>query len=284
MLEKFNLVETSSTAVKVGDVFGRLLVMAVGQKRNTYRYFSVCQCSCGSQLKAIRSDGLIMGVVESCGCLQKERTTTHGQTKSPHYYRWRHMMARCYDSNSKAYADYGGRGIKVCDRWHDISKFVLDLPEGFKKGLEIDRIDNNGDYEPGNVRWATDSQNSDNRRTARLLTLNGKTQSLRRWSEEVGIDERVISSRIIKYGWNDEKALTTPPMSATERMEEAHKTRWAGHKKKADPTPKPPLMRFPVGGEMLTISEISEKTGISGKLLRKRIVERGWPVDRAVIS
>lgn len=106
---------------------------------------------------------------------------THGLTKSPHYHRWRHMMDRCYNPTCDAYKDYGGRAIKVDERWHDIRNFVDELPDGYQEGLEIDRINNDGHYEPGNVRWATRQQNSDNRRNARLIEYDGRKQSLSAW-------------------------------------------------------------------------------------------------------
>ena len=158
MLERFGLVQTNIKAVKVGDVFDRLKVLAVGQIANTYKYYAVCQCSCGSELKRIRTDGLINGNVVGCGCVRNERTTTHGLTNHKHFKRWSHIMDRCYNERTKSYKDYGGRGISVCDAWHDVTTFINDLPDGYQPGMQIDRIDNNGNYEPGNVKWSTRKQ------------------------------------------------------------------------------------------------------------------------------
>lgn len=152
MLERFGLIETSAKAIGVGERFGRLTVVAVGQVPGTYRYMAVCKCLCGGPLKAVRFDGLKNGAVVSCGCFWREKVTTHGVTNSGHYDRWRHMMDRCYNPDCASYESYGGRGIRVCDRWHDVGAFVADLPAGFEPGLEMDRIDNDGDYEPGNIR------------------------------------------------------------------------------------------------------------------------------------
>ena len=173
MLSEFGLVETRAKSVKVGDKFGRLEVVAVGQRDGTYRYYAICKCSCGSDIKSIRMDNLTDGLVVSCGCYQKEQTTSHGLTSSEHYGRWRNMMDRCYNRQNAAYKNYGGRGVKVCDAWHDVSTFVSELPDGYFEGAEMDRINNDGDYEPGNIRWADKSLNCDNRRSGHMMTIEG---------------------------------------------------------------------------------------------------------------
>ena len=204
---------------------------------------------------------------------------THGLTKSQHYHRWRGMMWRCYDPSCPAYKNYGGRGIRVCDRWHDLTNFVSDLPPGYRKGLEIDRIDNDGNYEPGNIKWSTRRENTGNRRSARLITSNGKTQSLTEWSLETGLTKTLISDRIDTWGWSPEKALTEPIADKTENMRRAQSQRWAGHVKK--PEPKPLVIKtFMFNGRPQTIREISQYTGISMELLRKRLCERKWPIDK----
>lgn len=233
MLGQFGLVETKAKSVGVGEKFGRLTVIAIGQIPGTYRYFAVCECACGSEPKSIRMDGLTNGNVVSCGCVQRERVTTHALSKSNHYHRWRGIMDRCYNTKCKPYQNYGGRGVRVCNEWHTIEGFVAGLPEGYSEGFEIDRYPNNdGDYEPGNVRWATPSENSDNRRSGRLICFNGKTQSLRRWAEETGIHETTIWGRLERWNWPIDKALSTPPVPAKARMRMAIEARWSGREKK----------------------------------------------------
>ncbi|WP_448647088.1 hypothetical protein [Pseudomonas mohnii] len=284
MLEQFSLVLTKATPVKVGDRFGSLNVMAVGQVAGTYRYFAVCQCDCGSPAKKIRFDHLTSGKSESCGCQRLLSVTTHGMSSSEHYGRWRHMMSRCYDEKSAAYHNYGGRGIKVFEGWHDVEKYIADLPAGYFKGAEIDRIDNDGDYCPGNIKWSTPSQNSDNRRSGKMLTHDGKTQSQRRWAQELGLTDQIIHDRIDGLGWTIERALTTPPIASKERMRIALEARWAGHDTKGKPEPKTSRRRLMVEheGAMVTMAELSAITGVTVKNLRRRIVELGWPVDRAI--
>lgn len=225
-LKPFGLVPHTSSTVAVGDTFGRLAVLAIGKPPGTYRYTAVCQCECGSAPKKVRLDGLTRGAVVSCGCFHAEVSTTHGLTGDPVYGRWSKMIRRCTDPTNAAYPDYGGRGITVCDRWRDPAKFHADMSPTYEDGLELDRIDNDGHYEPGNVRWATRSQNADNRRTRHDLEYQGRTQSIERWAEEMGISRGTLWERIAVWQWDTERALTTPPLSADERMARARKARW----------------------------------------------------------
>lgn len=283
MIEKFGLVKTNAKAVQVGQRFGRLLVVDVGQTPGTYKYFAVCACDCG-QTCVQRFDNLKEEKVVSCGCYRLDRVTKHGLTKSIHLCRWSAMMRRCYNTKDRRYADYGGRGVKVCERWHDVSVFVLELPEGYFEGAEIDRINNDGDYEPGNVKWSTPKQNSRNRRSNKPLTLNGVTLSQREWAEKLGVDDRLISSRINNLGWSVERALTEPVASLDEVVHAASAARWAGHETKGRPAPKTARRRLSVefNGRQYTMEELSSMSGITTKDIRRRIFELGWPVDRAI--
>lgn len=279
MLEEFGLIGTNAGAVSSGDRFGRLVVLATGQIPGTYRYMAVCQCDCGSPPRSMRFDGLLAGAA-SCGCIRREKTKTHGESKSIHYHRWRHMMDRCYNSDCAAYPDYGGRGIQVCDEWHDVNGFIAGLPDGYFDGSEIDRINNDGNYEPGNVRWVVRQDNCRNRRSNRLITFNGETKLLTEWAEAVGIQTGTLWDRLESFGWSAERALTTPVIGVNERMAIARSARWAGHQK-ATAKPKPVRRVVEFKGKTLTLAEMSAQTGISTKLLYKRIFERGWAVDRA---
>lgn len=142
--------------------------------------------------------------------------TKHGHHKrvdgkskqSKTYQCWRNMLNRCRNPNVPAWKNYGGRGIAVCERWLDFGNFLADMGER-PEGMQIERIDNNGNYEPGNCRWANTGDQSRNRRVNKLATLNGVTQCISDWGVDLGIDESVIRHRI-KAGWSDEEALTTP--------------------------------------------------------------------------
>lgn len=129
------------------------------------------------------------------------------------------MIERCSKPTTANYHNYGGRGIKVCDEWIGNYQAFCDwaLNNGYKEGLEIDRINNNGNYEPSNCRWVTRKENSNNKRTNRFLTLNGETHTLTQWSEILNIKLPTLSSRI-RSGWDDAKILTTPINNSKSRI------------------------------------------------------------------
>lgn len=125
------------------------------------------------------------------------------------YNIWVAMRQRCSNPNSTAWANYGGRGIVVCQRWEDFAHFVEDMYPGYRDDLLIERIDNDGPYSPENCRWASRAEQLENRRGTRWITCDGKTQTIAQWSVETGIGERTIRSRLSK-GWSDERALSEP--------------------------------------------------------------------------
>lgn len=284
MLSDFGLVPTNSKAVKADQRFGRLFVLQTGQIEGTYRYMAVCRCDCGSSLVRVRFDALTSGATVSCGCVHLEAITTHGLTGTVHIDRWRHMMSRCHDERDEAYPDYGGRGISVCAEWHDPAVFSDGLPAGYWPGAHMDRINNDGNYEPGNVRWATPKQNNGNRRSTTAMTFRGQTKTQREWAEELGLDERRIHARIHRHGWSIEQALSAPATSLEETVARAAATRWAGHDTKGRPPPKTErrLLRVEYQGRQLTMAELSGLCGVSAKDLRRRIIELRWPIERAV--
>lgn len=122
------------------------------------------------------------------------------------------MMDRCYRQTAANYDSYGGRGIRVCEEWHDILNFEeWAESNGFQKGLSIDRIDPNKDYSPDNCRWATPKQQANNRRNTRYLTVDGETHTATEWAEITGIKRSTINNRICR-GWPDERALIKEDM------------------------------------------------------------------------
>lgn len=136
-----------------------------------------------------------------------QREHTH-----PIYNSWKGMRRRCGSPYATGYENYGGRGIKVCEEWDkDPLVFIhWALANGWEEGLTLDRIDNNGDYCPENCRWISRAKQLLNRRNNRIMTLNGKSQTMKEWADELGISPLTLSNRVNRHGWSDEKALTTP--------------------------------------------------------------------------
>ncbi len=134
------------------------------------------------------------------------------KNRTPEYDCWRNIKQRCYNSKFRQYADYGGRGIGVFKDWlgrGGFAKFLACVGKRPSDQYSLDRIDNNKDYEPGNVRWATWKSQNNNSRKNVFLTAKGKTQTMAQWSEETGIGESTIRSRL-KMGWSEERAVTEP--------------------------------------------------------------------------
>lgn len=156
-----------------GKVFHRLTVINIMESYRNVDYFYNCLCICGNH-KKVRGGNLRSGQVKSCGCLLKEklliRNISHGLTGHPLHNLWFKIKERCENVNCKSYSNYGGRGIMVCERWKLFQNFYDDMITGYAKGLEIDRINNNGNYEPSNCRWVSHRINTQNTRKTKLST------------------------------------------------------------------------------------------------------------------
>lgn len=194
---------------KIGDTFGKLTLIASSPPTaRTNKTVWLCRCECGN-IKPIRQSNLRMGSTKSCGCLRIAANKTHGQSKSRINKIWSVMKQRCLNPNNKAYKDYGGRGIKLSERWLKFENFLADVGEQPSRQHSIDRIDNNGHYEKNNVRWATNKEQARNRRNNLLVTINGETKCVTDWSEHFEIN-RIISFRRIYKGWCAVCAVTLP--------------------------------------------------------------------------
>lgn len=143
--------------------------------------------------------------------LNRNRTLAerHWCSYLPEYRVWVSMIARCHNPKNKSYPNYGGRGITVCKRWHILENFLTDMGKR-PSGKQLDRIDNSGNYEPSNCRWATRRQQQNNTRKNALVTYKGVTLTVSQWSRRVSIDAPILWNRIYLYGWSIRKALYTP--------------------------------------------------------------------------
>lgn len=207
----------------IGSVFGRLTVQSLFKKqavRDTSKgwvkwvHFAVCGCACGGSA-TVRVETL--GVrSNSCGCGRRVRLTTHGVSVNHKriYHIWHNMVARCHNPKSPAYANYGGRGVSVCEEWRSDPAAFRDwaLSNGYTDGLTIDRADNDGNYEPGNCRWITLAEQQGNRRDRQLYTAWGETKSASDWLTDprCKASRRTVRNRVFTLGWDHERALMTP--------------------------------------------------------------------------
>jgi hypothetical protein len=209
-------VHVSGRLKSIGPKF--LLNSGPTEKRLNHRSaFRVYLCDCGN-VSVIRCQAILNGSTQSCGCLAKDhlinRNITHGMTKrghkSPEYFAWYNAKNRCTRPTDIRYPNYGGRGIKFCERWLNFSDFIADM--GLRPGPDysLDRIDNNGDYCPENCRWATVEQQYNNRTLNRIITVSGKSQTAAQWDREMGYPQGTVTRRIDSCGWSEEKAVTTP--------------------------------------------------------------------------
>jgi len=203
-----------------GMVFSRLTVLGYHGSVSGRSYWT-CKCECGI-IKPIRGTHLSGGLTVSCGCYNYDKSfeSKHGHAKggtvSRTYSTWCGMNARCYNVNDRFYNDYGSRGIKVCDRWrHDFKAFLSDMGEK-PKGTTIDRYpDNDGDYCPENCRWATPSEQANNRRSNNVIVVNGESKTIAQWAKGSGLSPYSIRRRIYRLGWTAEKAVKTPILTKT---------------------------------------------------------------------
>ena len=191
--------------------FGKLLVLKFSHKDKNQTVWE-CLCECGN-ITYVKSVNLKNNRTKSCGCLKKElminRNVKHNQTSSKLYMIWKTMKQRCYNPKNKSYKNYGGREISICDEWiNDFNSFYnWSIENNYKEGLSIDRIDNNGNYEPSNCRWTTRKTQSNNTRTNRYITINEQTKTLAEWCEVYNMKYQTVHSRL-KKGYNILDALT----------------------------------------------------------------------------
>lgn len=202
-----------------GERFGRLTCLEdVGRDEKSKARLWRCKCQCGNEV-VVRSINLRSGNSKSCGCLKSDlvsrRNFKHGLStdelgRETRLYRiWQRMRQRCSDHNCTDFADYGGRGIKVCDDWENYKAFHdWAYGNGYQDHLSIDREDCNGNYEPGNCRWASSIDQARNTRRNHLITYRGRTKTLAEWSEILEIESSLLRWRL--ENWGIERSFSTP--------------------------------------------------------------------------
>lgn len=196
-----------------GTRFGQLVAIRYSDK-NDGRKAWVCECDCGA-VKEIRGSDLRNGGAISCGCfiakkLKQGLARKHGMYGSKTYKSWESMIQRCTSKNGPSYDIYGGRGIKVCERWGKFENFYADMGDR-PVGKTLDRWpDKNGNYELSNCRWATKKEQSNNISTNRFALYRGESMTARQISDLTGVEYGLLRERIFKRGWSAEKAVETP--------------------------------------------------------------------------
>lgn len=188
-----------------GQKFGYVTAIRASGKDTQGRLVWLCVCKCGNKCRRAARQ-LKTGRTVSCGCFFKQRRG--GMCDSKSYPIWRSMLQRCRTKSSKSYKHYGGRGIMVCNRWKRFKNFLADMGEK-PEGMSIDRINNDGNYEPANCRWATTKEQARNYRKNVKISMNGKTLCVTDWASILKIPEKRIFQRL-SMGWSPKAALTHP--------------------------------------------------------------------------
>lgn len=204
-----------------GQKFERLTVVEyVGTYKGRCAQW-LCKCDCGNT-KITTGRNLRKGLVKSCGCLNDEERhrpkverRKYGDVRTEDnrlYSIWQSMKRRCYSKTDPHYKMWGARGIKICDEWiNDFKSFEKwAMENGYSDNLSIDRIDNDGNYEPYNCRWSTNKEQSNNRRSNVLVTYKGETRTMTEWCELKNLNYDMFRERIVVLGWSAEKAIETP--------------------------------------------------------------------------
>jgi hypothetical protein len=200
----------------LGEQYGRLTVICPALDKPgdlDHRPRVICRCDCGSEIETRAR--CLRGGTKSCGCLNREiiqrASLSHGHAKrgmtSRTYRAWSNMHTRCQNPSNNRFEHYGGRGILVCERWNDFENFLADMGE-VPPGLTLERDDVNGDYQPGNRRWAFNHEQQNNKRNNRRIEFRGETRTLSQWARRLGIPDGTIPNRLGQLGWPVERALT----------------------------------------------------------------------------
>lgn len=194
----------------VGKRFDRLVVTGEPVSKNWVLFYP-CRCDCGNDT-LVRSQLLRERRTKSCGCLGNERrgdhARRHGMSRTPIHNAWMSMINRCEDPKTRAYKDYGARGIAVCERWHTFENFLADMgiPEN---GMTLERRENDLGYSKENCVWATKTAQANNRRSSKIIEFGGESLTQAEWERKQGLRTGQLYERL-KKGWSVERAIMTP--------------------------------------------------------------------------
>lgn len=202
--------------VFAGAIIGSWTIIERSEDSPVQGRMWLCHCECGA-VRIVIQKKLRSGGSKSCGCIRNRATavrgTTHGKTGTPAHISWEAMIARCTNPKAFGFQHYGGRGIKICEQWrgsNGFASFLSDMGERLPN-TSLDRIDSDGDYEPGNCRWTTKKAQSANRRNSCHLTYNGETLPLTDWSRRLNIPRQRLYMRVFSRGWTAAQALGFEP-------------------------------------------------------------------------
>jgi hypothetical protein len=220
-------------------------------------------CKCGNTMIGVASN-IVSGISTSCGCQHSEnlaaRNTRHGLSSRPEYQIWKAIWQRCTNPKHVQWADYGGRGITVCQRWRGLKgfpRFLTDMGSR-PKGYTIERRNNDKNYTPANCFWATRKEQNRNKRNNLMIKFQGETKCLSQWAEEKGIRQSVLYGRIVTQKWSTDKAFNTPIVSHPNRF-------------------------LTFNGKTQQVSAWAAETGI-GKTTLKFRLDNGWSVERTLTT
>lgn len=196
----------------VGKKYGRLLVVKKADSIGGHARW-LCKCECGNEC-IVHGSSLKSGNTRSCGCYKRENAkklySSVRQNDTHLYAVWNGIKQRCRNKNNDSYHNYGGRGINICDEWANSYETFYEwaIRSGYKRGLEIDRINCDGDYCESNCRFVTKNAQANNKRNVKLYTIDSVTKSLPQWCIQYDKDYYLVRQRVYKLGWQIKEALT----------------------------------------------------------------------------
>lgn len=254
-----------------GMRFGRFTVVEFHSNNKHNQTMWRCRCDCGNE-RIVCVGNLNYGVSKSCGCLKSEKLlesiTKHGLHNTREYKIWKKMRQRCRNPLDPAYPDYGGRGILVCKRWDDFSNFIADMGTCPDLTLSIDRFPNNdGNYEPGNCRWATRTEQARNKRSNHIIKTSDGKMSIAEAAERNAMPYARLKARL-ELGWKVIDAVREPG-----RQHSYKRIEGAEHIGK--------VIFLPHGGRRYSIAEASKCFNVGIRTLLWRL-HHGWSIEKAL--